>query len=61
MLEQGGAWDNYLSLIEFTYNKTLHSSIETKPYEVMYGRTCRTSMYWYESDENVILGSEIVQ
>lgn len=27
VLEQGGAWDIYLSLIMFTYNKNLHSSI----------------------------------
>ena len=27
MLEQGNAWDNYLPLIEFTYNNNFHSSI----------------------------------
>ncbi|XP_058774822.1 uncharacterized protein LOC131649094 [Vicia villosa] len=27
MLEQGGAWDSHLSLIEFTYNISFHASI----------------------------------
>lgn len=27
VLEQGGTWDNYLSLIEFTYNNNFYSSI----------------------------------
>lgn len=27
VLEQGGAWDDFLSLIEFIYNNNYHSSI----------------------------------
>ena len=32
VLEQGGDWDNHLSLIEFTYNNNYHSSIGMAPF-----------------------------
>lgn len=38
VLEQGGDWDNHLTLIEFTYNNRYHSSIGMAPYEALYGR-----------------------
>ena len=38
VLEQGGLWDTYLPLIEFTYNNSYHSSIGMAPFKVLYGR-----------------------
>lgn len=61
MVEQGDAWNSYLSLIEFTYSNNFHSSIGMDSYEVFYGRRCRTPSYWYESRESVVLGPKIVQ
>jgi hypothetical protein len=45
VLEQGGSWDTYLSLIEFTYNNSFHSSIGMPPFEALYGRRCRTPLF----------------
>ena len=61
VLEQEGAWDSYLPLIEFTYNNRFHSSIEMAPFEALYGRRCRKHLCWYESSESVVVGPEIVQ
>jgi len=61
VLEQGETWDSHLPLIEFTYNNSYHSSIGMAPFEALYGRRCRTLLCWYESDESVVLGPEIVQ
>ena len=61
VLEQGGAWDTYLPLIEFTYNNSYHSSIGMAPFEALYGRRCRTPLCWHESGESVVLGPELVQ
>ena len=33
--------DDHLSLIEFSYNNSYHSSIQMAPYEALYGRRCR--------------------
>ena len=41
VMDLGGSWDEYLPLVEFTYNNSYHSSIEMAPYEALYGRKCR--------------------
>jgi len=60
VLEQGGAWDSHLPLIEFTYNNSYHSSIGMAPFEALYGRRCRTPLCWFESGESVVLGPKLV-
>ncbi|GAU20900.1 hypothetical protein TSUD_120920 [Trifolium subterraneum] len=60
VLDRGLDWDSCLSLIEFTYNNSFHSSIGMTPFEALYVRRCRTPLCWYESRENVVLGPEIV-
>jgi len=61
VLEQGGAWDSHLPLIEFTYNNSYHSSIGMAPFEALYGRRCRTPLCWFEAGESAIVGPEIIQ
>lgn len=60
-MEDGGSWDKYLPLIEFTYNNSYHASIGMAPFEALYGRRCRTPLCWYEDGESVVLGPELVQ
>lgn len=42
VLEQGGNYDSYLSLVEFTYNNYFHSRIGIASFEALYGRRCMT-------------------
>ncbi|CAN0898578.1 Transposon Tf2-9 polyprotein [Linum grandiflorum] len=42
VLTMKGTWDEHLPLMEFAYNNQYHSSIKAAPYEVLYGRKCRT-------------------
>ena len=49
VLEQGGSWDTYLPLIEFTYHNSYHSSIGMAPFEALYSQICRTPLCWHES------------
>ena len=41
-------WDEYSPLCEFTYNNSYYSSIGMAPFEVLYGRRCRTPICWEE-------------
>jgi hypothetical protein len=61
VLEQGVSWVKSLPLIEFTYNNSFHSSIGMAPFEALYGRRCRTPLWWYASGESALLGPEVVQ
>ena len=38
ILDMKGSWDEYLPLIEFTYNNCYQASIRMAPYEALYGR-----------------------
>ncbi|KAI3773912.1 hypothetical protein L1987_48451 [Smallanthus sonchifolius] len=42
IIDFGGSWDSHLPLAEFSYNNTYHSTIGMPPYEMLYGRKCRT-------------------
>ena len=61
VLQFKGHWNEYLPLVEFTYNNSYHSSIEMSPYEALYGKQCRTPLCWNETSERKLLGLEIVQ
>ncbi|KAM6583149.1 hypothetical protein CsatB_010151 [Cannabis sativa] len=56
-----GSWNKYLPLIEFSYNNSDQSTIWMAPYELLYGRKCRSPIHWDETGERKYLGSESVQ
>ena len=61
VLDFGGSWASYLPLIEFAYNNSYQASIRMAPYEALYGRKCRSPLYWDEFGERRIIGPDIVQ
>jgi hypothetical protein len=61
VLEFGGNWEDLLPLVEFTYNNSYKTSIGMTPHEALYGRKCRTPIYWDEVGERKLLGPEIIQ
>ncbi|KAL8119581.1 hypothetical protein AgCh_016907 [Apium graveolens] len=56
-----GSWDEHLPLVEFAYNNSYHANIGMPPYEALYGRKCRSPVYWGEVGKRKILGPELVQ
>jgi hypothetical protein len=61
VLDFKGNWINFLPLVEFAYNNSFQSTIGMAPYEALYGRKCRSPLYWDEVGEKQLLGPEIVQ
>nr|GEU54063.1 retrotransposon protein, putative, Ty3-gypsy subclass, expressed [Tanacetum cinerariifolium] len=47
-------WDVYLSLVEFSYNNSYHSSVRCASFEALYGRKCRLPIMWAEVEEGVV-------
>nr|GEU59925.1 putative reverse transcriptase domain-containing protein [Tanacetum cinerariifolium] len=61
VIDFGKGWVNNLPLIEFSYNNSYHASIKAAPFEVLYGRKCRSSVCWAKVREAQLLGPKIVQ
>ena len=61
VLQFGDDWHAKLDLIEFAYNNSYHSSIGMAPFEALYGRACRTPLFWSEVGERPLVGPEIVE
>ncbi|GJU00572.1 putative reverse transcriptase domain-containing protein [Tanacetum coccineum] len=61
VLDFGGSWDVHLSLAEFSYNNSYHSSMRCAPFEALYGRKCRSPIMWAEVGEGQLIRPELVQ
>ncbi|KAL0373932.1 UNVERIFIED_CONTAM: Transposon Ty3-I Gag-Pol polyprotein [Sesamum radiatum] len=61
ILDFKGNWGDYVTLIEFSYKNSYHSSIGMAPYEALYGRKCISPLCWDEVGEKTITGLELVQ
>ncbi|GKE50679.1 putative reverse transcriptase domain-containing protein, partial [Tanacetum coccineum] len=53
--------DVHLSLVEFSYNNSYHSSVKCAPYEALYCRKCSSPIMWAEVGEGQLIGPELVQ
>nr|GEZ57509.1 reverse transcriptase domain-containing protein [Tanacetum cinerariifolium] len=47
--------------LEFSYNNCYYASIKAAPFEVLYGRKCRSPICWTEVREAQLLGPELIQ
>ncbi|GJW25627.1 putative reverse transcriptase domain-containing protein [Tanacetum coccineum] len=54
-------WVNHLSLVEFSYNNSYHTSIKVAPFEALYGRKCHSPVCWAEVRQVQLTGPEMVQ
>nr|GFD02022.1 putative nucleotidyltransferase, ribonuclease H [Tanacetum cinerariifolium] len=60
-LEWTGNWDDYICLVEFSYNNSWHASINCAPLEMLYGRKCRALICWDQVGERAIEGPEMIK
>ncbi|GJS39550.1 putative reverse transcriptase domain-containing protein [Tanacetum coccineum] len=54
-------WVKHLPLVEFSYNNSYHASIKAAPFEVLYGRKCRSPVCLAEVGQVQLTGPELVQ
>src|SRR4051794_20177046 len=61
VLEYGSKWEDYLPFAEFSYNNSYQASLQMAPFEVLYGRKCRTPLNWSEVGDSQIFGPDILK
>jgi hypothetical protein len=55
------SWDKSLPYAEFSYNNSYQASIKMAPYEALYGRQCRTPLFWSQTGESQVFGREVLK
>jgi hypothetical protein len=60
-LKHGGSWDKSLPYVEFSYNNSYQAGLKMSPFEALYGRRCRTPLYWDQTGERQFLRPKIIQ
>jgi hypothetical protein len=60
-LKHGGSWNKSLPYAEFSYNNSYQASLKMSLFEALYGRKCRTPLYWDQTGERQLFGPEIIQ
>jgi hypothetical protein len=55
------SWDKSLPYTEFSYNNSYQASIEMAPYEALYGRQCRTLMFWSQTRESQVFRPKVLK
>ena len=54
-------WEEYLYLVEFSYNNRYHSSLGMSHFQALYGRPCHTALSWDHLEDQVLLSQEMLQ
>jgi hypothetical protein len=58
-LKDNQSWDKCLPYAKISYNNSYQESIKMAPFEFLYGRKCRTPLFWNGPGENQIFGPDI--
>ncbi|GJZ58354.1 putative reverse transcriptase domain-containing protein [Tanacetum coccineum] len=61
VIDFGNGWVKHLPLVEISYNNSYHASIKAAPFKALYGRKCRSPVYWAEVGQVQLTGPELVQ
>jgi hypothetical protein len=61
VMDKPSKWEDYLHLVEFSYNNGYQASLKMSPFEALYGRKCNTPVSWDNPTDKVVLGPELLK
>ncbi|GJX59344.1 putative reverse transcriptase domain-containing protein [Tanacetum coccineum] len=59
-IDFGKGWKRHLPLVESSCINSYHASIKAAPFEALYGRKCRSPVYWAKVGDVQLTGPEII-
>ncbi|WVZ84475.1 hypothetical protein U9M48_031505 [Paspalum notatum var. saurae] len=60
-IQYGTSWDKCLPYAEFSYNNSYQASLKKLPFEALYGKRCRTPLFWNQTGKKQVFGPDIIQ
>ena len=54
-------WEDYLNLADFAYNNGYQTSAKMSPFQILYGRKCRTPVTWDSPVDQLMLGPDLLK
>jgi hypothetical protein len=61
VMDKPSKWEDYLHLVDFSYNNGYRDSFMMIPFEALYGRKCSTLVSWDNPTNRVLLGPEFLK
>ncbi|WVZ58084.1 hypothetical protein U9M48_008392 [Paspalum notatum var. saurae] len=60
-IQYGTSWNKCLPYAEFSYNNSYQASLKKSMFEALYGKRCRTPLFWNQTGEKQVFGPDIIQ
>jgi len=60
-LQYETSWDKSLSYVEFSYNNSYEYSLKMALFEALYGRKCRTPLFWNQTGETQVFRTDVLR
>jgi hypothetical protein len=54
-------WEDYIHLVEFSYNNGYLAYLKMSPFEALYGRKCTTPISWDNLANREVIGPELLR
>jgi hypothetical protein len=56
VMENPSRWEDYLHLVEFSYNNGYQASLKLSPFEALYVNKCNMLVSWDNATNKVVIG-----
>jgi hypothetical protein len=60
VINQPKKWEEYLPLVEVSYNNGHQEYLKMSPFEALYGRKCNIPINWDNSVEKITVGPDML-
>jgi hypothetical protein len=61
VMDKPSKWEDYLHLVEFSYNNGYQASLKMSPFEALYGRKCKTLVSWDNLVDRAVVGPYLLR
>jgi hypothetical protein len=61
VIDQPSKWEDYIHLVEFSYNNGYQASLKMRSLESLYGRKCNTPVSWDNLADMIVIGLDTLK